>query len=699
MSLVKRQGDMHLASRTMKPSRFRPSPLAATLCALFSLSANAASATESHDAETTTVASLPTIEIKGQTARGAAAAYSSTELSTQDIQDAHISHPQELLRKVPGMSVQSYQLSGVGDAIVMRGFGGGGHGGDIGVVLDGIPLNEAMSHADGYVDLNVVVPLEIDRFTVYKGPVSALYGNFNRAGLMAVETRKHEEYKDVDVSLASHSTLDAQAAFGLKIGEGEHLNLAAQHYRSNGFRAQSKNDRSTLSARWSKQVNSDFEFSISGRLHHSEGDNPGYLTGAQFAVDPYGKDARAMNDGAKKDFATLRADVRYTLASELTWLGFAYTTQQSFSRWFSRPANTVSWRQREESYKRTVYGAGMSLNGSHQTTFTPLKWVAGIETFREATDYEYYDGLSNRTRVNPAISDRTSKLNSLSAFGELDAPIHPLFQVSAGLRWDRFTGDCSRNGPETGTDPCGALNKTSHASPKIGVRSQVAPGVLLRTSWSEGFALPSTFAKYALGAAHLDPNIFRQTEVGAQIKPMQGLVLDVAAYRMLSSDEIRAVAAGVYENYGRTRRTGVEASALWAAHRSVDLQLAWGSARSRVLENGNAALIGNQVAGVPRSTTTLGVTWRPAPSWETSLTWRRVGRYAVNDTNAAHYNGFSTWDAGVSHDLPSSGLRIYAVVSNLADKVHATSSSVIGGTQLYTPGAPRTFKVGLQARF
>lgn len=101
---------------------------------------------------------------------------------------------------------------------------------------------------------------------------------------------------------------------------------------------------------------------------------------------------------------------------------------------------------------------------------------------------------------------------------------------------------------------------------------------------------------------------------------------------------------------------------------------------------------------MPRSTTTLA-TWRPAPSWETSFTWRRVGRYAVNDTNAAHYNGFATWDAGLSHDLPSSGLRVYAVVSNLSDKVHATSSSVIGGTQLYTPGAPRTFKVGLQARF
>lgn len=651
---------------------------------------------------TSTEQAAPTlgdIEVKGQTARGASAAYSTTTLEAQDIQNAHISHPQDLLRQVPGMNVQNYQLSGVGDAIVMRGFGGGGHGGDVGVVLDGIPLNEAMSHADGYVDLNVIVPLEIDRLTVYKGPVSALYGNFNRAGLLAVETRKHGEYKDVDVSLGAHGTLDAQAALGLKLGDRESLNIVAQHYRTSGFRAQSDLERSTLSARWSKAITPDLELALSGRLHHSEGDSPGYVTAAQFATNPYGVDPRAMNDGAKKNFATLRADVQYTLAPEVKWLGFAYTTQQTFTRWFSRPVNTTTWRQREESYDRSVLGAGTSLNGRHTTALTPLKWVAGFETFRESTDYQYFDGLQQRVRVNPAINDRTSRLNSLSAFAELDAPIHPLLQASAGLRWDRFTGDCTTNGAETATDPCGPLARMSHGSPKLGVRSQVAPGVLLRANWSEGFALPSTFAKYALGAAQLDPTIFRQTELGAKLTPMAGLVLDVAAYRLTSSGEIRTVAPGVYENYGATRRSGVEASALWSVHKDVDVNIAWGSAQSRVTQNGNTALIGKQVAGVPRHTTTATVAWRPASQWEGALTWRRVGRYAVNADNSVFYGGYATWDLGVNYAVPASHYKIYATVTNLADKVYATSASVIGGTQVFAPGAPRTLKVGIQVQF
>lgn len=651
-----------------------------------------------HAAQAQTAPVLDTVEIKGEAAQGGAAAYSTTTLQTQDIRDAHVTRPEELLRQVPGMNVQDYQLSGVGNAIVMRGFGGGGHGGDVGVVLDGIALNEAMSHADGYADLNVIVPLEIESFTAYKGPVSALYGNFNRAGLLAFKTRKGGEYQEVDTSIALHGTLDAQAALGLKPGEGQALNLAAQHYRTDGFRTQSGAERSTLAARWSKTITPALEIALSGRLHEAHGDSPGYMTAARSATDPYGKEPLAMRDGAKKHFATLRADVQYALAPEVKWLSFAYATQQDFTRWFSRPVGGGVWRQREETYERSVYGAGTSLNGRHTTALTPLNWVAGIETLRESTDYQFYDGENDRVRTTPAGYDRRARLNSVSAFAEVDAPVHPLLQPSLGLRWDRFTGGCRPLGPETDSADCGPLARMSHASPKIGLRSQLLPGVLARASWSEGFALPDEFAKYALGARQLDPNIFRQTELGAQIQPFAGLTLDLAAWRLLSSGEIRNVAPGIYENYGATRRSGVEASALWAATRQLDLSLAWGSAHSRVTQNADPALLGKQVAGVPRTTTTVSATWRPAAGWEGALAWRRVGRYAVNASNSVSYGGYAIWDAALNYTVPGTGWRVYAAVANLTDKVYATSSSVIGGTQVFAPGAPRTLRIGVQAR-
>lgn len=672
-------------------SRRRRAP--AVYALLAALSQHAAAQSPAPDA----APQLRAVDVKGETLRAAAASYSTTTLEAEEIQQQHVSQTQDLFRHVPGMHVQNYQLSGVADTIVLRGFGGGGHGGDLGVVLDGIPLNEAMSHADGYVDFNVIVPLEIERLRVFRGPVSALYGNFNRAGLVAVETRKRGAYKDLDVSVGSHGSVDVQAALGRRIRDGEYLNLAAQHHRTDGFRAQSQSERTTLAGRWTKAVTPDLEIALSARLHQADGDNPGYVTAAQFAGDPYGKDPRAMNDGAKKHFGTVRADVNYQIAPDLKLLSFAYATRQDFTRWFSRPANATTWRQREENYDRDVFGAGTSLNGRAQTAWSPLNWVLGVETFRESTDYQYFDDLAQRARTAGAINDRRSRLNSLSAFTEIEAPVHRLFKPSFGLRWDRFSGDCSRNGPETGGDPCGPLNKVTHTSPKLGVRSDVLPELELRASWAEGFALPNTFAKYALGAADLDPNVFRQTEVGMQWKPRPGISLDVAAYRLTSSDEIRTVAPGVYENDGETRRTGVEISALWAVRRDLDLSLTYGSANAEVTASANPALVGKRVAAVPRHTTTASAAWSPLANWTGTVTWRRVGSYAVNADNSIGYGGYNTVDLGLT--WRAQPYQVYATVANVTDKVYASTASLIGGQQLFAPGAPRTLKVGVQMQF
>ena len=68
--------------------------------------------------------------------------------------------------------------------------------------------------------------------------------------------------------------------------------------------------------------------------------------------------------------------------------------------------------------------------------------------------------------------------------------------------------------------------------------------------------------------------------------------------------------------------------------------------------------------------------------------------------NTVDYGGYSTWDLGVSYTASGSRpYRIYAEVANLADKAYATTASVIGGSTLYAPGAPRTLSAGVQFQF
>lgn len=633
------------------------------------------------------------IIVKGQVATGAEDAYSATRLEQAEIRQAALSKVEDLFRFVPGMSVRELGLPGVASNIVIRGFGNGGHGGDLGAVIDGVPLNEAMSHADGYVDFNVIVPLETEAMTVFRGPVSALYGNYNRAGLVNIQTRKSGDYSELDASGGSFGTGDLQLALGTPLGERQQINLAAQIYRTQGFRDQSEADRQTVAGRWAVDVTPSLHLALSTRLHYADAQGAGYVTQAQFSNDPYGIDPRTQNDGARKSFASHRVDVNADLSATTTLLGFAYMTRQDFTRWFTRPVGGGVWRQREEDYDRAVLGAGASLQG----TAGPVRYTVGLEGFRERTDYQYHDGLDRRVRQAEALADRRTRLNSLSAFTELNVPLHRLADASLGLRADRFTGGCRPQGHEAGEDPCGALRSVSEFSPKFGLRSEVAPWLQLRASWAEGFALPNSFVKYALGGQDLSANIFRQSEVGFEMTLHPSAKLNVAAFRLNSSNEVRTVAPGIYENFGKTRREGLEATLEVRPADSLWLRAVYGRTRTEVRASAEAALIGHPVPGVPRDTATVDAVWSPLENWSLEASWRLVGRYAVDALNTLRSDSYRTLDLGLSYrSVWPVPLRVYLRADNITDATYATSVSVIGGETLLAPGAPRAVRAGVQ---
>ena len=647
---------------------------------------------------------LPEVVVKGQALPGARLPFTVDTLDQDQIREAAVPQAEALLNRIPGVSVNSYGLGGVASAISMRGFGNGAHGGGIGFMIDGIPLNEAMSHADGYADLNVLIPLELASARVFKGPTSALYGNFNRAGLVDFQTRKGGAYREADVAAGSFGTVDLQGAYGGAVGSGQ-FNGAAQVFRTDGFRPQSRFERATVAGRYAIPLTERLQVAVSGRLHRGDWDSASYLTRGQFAVDPYGKDPRVLRDGGDKSFGTGRADAYYTLSDTLRVLGFVYGTQQEFTRFFTRPTAAdpaAAWTQREEAYDRSVFGTGASLNGRNLLGTVRVDWVAGAEAYRERTGYDQFNRLTARSRVGSAVvNDRTYRFDSDSVFAEAEFAVAPVLRPTIGLRYDRFSGDCRRDGAETSADPCGRMNEYSNLSPKFGVRSTVARGLDLRASWSEGFALPDGPAKYATGS-QVRPNIFRQIEVGATWRSAGRLRADIAVFRLDSSNEIRTVAPGVFENFGATRREGVELSGSWFPAPRWEVTAAASAVRSEITENANAVLLGKRVAGVPRETVTLSAFYRAPQGLGYFGTLRRVGRFAVDAPNTRFADGFNLFDLGVQYVTARSTLgsyRLYATVFNLLDKRYASNQFVIGGQALVAPGAPRSLQVGAQFDF
>lgn len=71
-----------------------------------------------------TDAQLPELTVKGEALQSSRAAYSVPTLHRDDIQAAGVTETQALWRNILGMHVSDYQLSGVANSVVLRGFSG-----------------------------------------------------------------------------------------------------------------------------------------------------------------------------------------------------------------------------------------------------------------------------------------------------------------------------------------------------------------------------------------------------------------------------------------------------------------------------------------------------------------------------------------------------------------------------------------------
>ena len=107
---------------------------------------------------------------------------STTRLSSQDISAAPRRNAEEVLRQVPGLMLVQHGSEGKGHQFFLRGFDAI-HGADLELSLDGIPLNEWSNiHAQGYLDLGLIIPEMIDNVVVTKGPFTLSQGAFGMAG-------------------------------------------------------------------------------------------------------------------------------------------------------------------------------------------------------------------------------------------------------------------------------------------------------------------------------------------------------------------------------------------------------------------------------------------------------------------------------------------------------------------------------------
>lgn len=696
-----------ITRRTMRSVRHRPSltrTLVASAVLVFAGNESAvaqqapAAATASAPEVAERQLELGTVVISGKRNPILAMPSSTVVKSGEEILDKSLlQQGVDILRNVPGLQVSTLNQGGFRERFVMRGFASAGE--SVAAFLDGVPLNESNGHGDGSIDLSTMIPEEIDRVEIVKGPFSALYGNFARAGTVNFITKNNVNENLATVSLGQWATRRTALTLGRKADNFSQY-YAVEAYSSDGFRENSKTRRSNFAARWSLALSPDATLRFGGRNYSAKWDAPGYLTQADWDAGAW-KQSNTKLDAGEKDRYDLNVNLNYRLTSgeNIGVTAFRYSTD--FHRW--RQAE-VGQPQTEEH--NILDGTMLKLLYMKQGSFLTRRdtLLVGVDFLREDGIRRTWNNTTPYAR-SVLTADGNYRQDTTSAYTQLEMMPVERLGVVLGARYDRF--DVGLNRKQIAS---GALNgsvdrfdnQLSAFSPKAGLSYGLSPSYEWFANVAKGFYLPTSFDKFT--NADLAPVDLLSYESGIRFKPLDSVRGSIALFRIDSKGDVtrQGGPTGPLLNSGDIRRQGVEielTANLPAGFRFV------GSATHVDAEFRNYTVSGVDLSGKTPIET-------PPYFYQAALEYfssaYNIGaRFAVNgkgavwldNPNKFRYEAYTYMDAQLYYVWGPATLDLK--IGNLTDRRYAEYSyaGTAQGSQRYAPARPRNAQISLRVAF
>jgi outer membrane receptor protein involved in Fe transport len=414
--------------------------------------------------------------------------------------------------------------------------------------------------------------------------------------------------------------------------------------------------------------------------------------------------------------------------------------------------NTTATRQ-------SAWGLAASVAGRHGTH----QWQAGVSVDASRVRYEQQEQEARFDDTRGTIAgSEPAELSArvegdgltLGLYATDTWAIAPDTHLTTTLRLNRSR---VRNQLDTVDDDTGELEQQpresftyNNANPAIGLAQRVADGVVLYgniarntrvpTAIELGCADPEEPCRLPVGLQsdpYLKPVRSTHLELGARWRPAPEQRIELALFRTDNRDDIlfssisTVSQLGYFRNFDRTRHQGLDLS--WAGR-----QGAWdGSASLSMLdatyqatgtlrqgERNVAVQPGTPIAGLPRYSLKAGLDWRVAPGWSVGADahWVDSRRVQGNEDDrledgedeqvTLRVPGYALLHLRMAWQA-TEGIELVARVQNALDR-HFESYGALGSTVFdaagrYTgdekdalfvgPGAPRSFFVGLRARY
>jgi len=558
----------------------------------------------------------------------------------------------ELVEVVPGMIATQHSGPGKANQYFLRGFNLD-HGSDFSTFFDGMPVNmRTHAHAQGYMDLNFIIPEIVERVDFQKGPYFADTGDFSLAGSSSMKTYDALAANFTELTVGSRDELRLLTAGDLALGDGTLL-YALEHQQTDGFFALEQDVR-----KYNGLVKYTGDIAgITSRITFSAYDSE-WISTNQVPL-------RAVQSGAIDRFGFIDPDLggeshRYSLTGTFQFAGWELGLYASsyYMSLINNPTyllnDPVNGDEFEQEDERTIFGG--SLRNEREGELLGLS-----VTVRLGADVRY-DDVSELNLFNTVSRRRTGSIRedaaeelSIASFAELEFALTARLRATLGLRADYYDFDVRARRPENS----GSDNDTLW-QPKYGLAYLVNENLELYANYGNGFHSNDVRAAVTrVDPATGDPADQQAIlvegeggELGMRYDNLQGFNVSLAYFELATDSELVFVGdAGTTEPSDPTRRRGVELNAFWQLTERLvlDLSAAKTDGHFRGLPDGANSIPDAHEQVVGAGLTYVGL----SNGWTASLRVRHFGDASLAEDESVQKRASTLMNLGISYARPT----------------------------------------------
>ncbi|MDG9729573.1 TonB-dependent receptor [Ignatzschineria sp. RMDPL8A] len=619
-------------------NQFKPKALIVALATLFSLSAHADESSQNipqtdEEAIVFTANRIATDKDKTGTR---------TEVvSSSEIHQRQYRTVEEALYSKPGITLSRTSINGPSNLFIR----GAGSQHSL-VLVDGVPMGDAMG-TGRMVDFTLLGRLNnIDRIEVLKGPQSTLYGSSAMGGVVQIFTKKGQKEPETVLSLEAGSRETIRTTLSTSGGfERFSYAIAGSVENQRGIDVTSNDD----------PLKPEKDFDKDRQKNRVLSGNMNFIVSENFDIDlmaHYNRQYLEYDAPGNRVYPDYMRNKQFLgrIAGNLSLFDDRLATTVAYSINDIKRDNYSGYDQKDHitgeylGTEKSEYGFKgkiQSFDLNNVLTLNPnFKTAFGATYTHEKGSQDDWD-QSKTTNMKSLYLDQHFDYNDR------------LFNT-IGVRYD----DHSEFGSKT----------TFRATTRFNVNDQVA----LKASYGTGFNAPNVYQMYGdwVGNKELKAETSRGFDLGIVFNPTTASEIEVTYFNTRYKNMIDYVAdypgawTGKYENVDRAKMKGLEVAGVWQLNEMLGATFAYTylDAKSKAPEKEYERMLRR-----PRHQVSAGLNY--APTERFNLNAGATYYSSRLDKDEVTLGGFTTLDVAATYQINES-VEITAKINNLFDKKH-----------------------------